>query len=80
MVTYTEQEKRKEEQQKEEEKNRKEKEPVDYCPPRPIYDQTYKEDPLPNCDPKEKEILDPHYYPRTMNQIRKKIFQPLQTI
>ena len=39
--------------------------PNDYYPPSPIYDPAYKEKPLPQCYPKEKQILDPHYFPKT---------------
>ena len=47
----------------EKEKNNKEKVPNDYYPATPDYDPTYKQDPLPYCGCKEKQALDPNYYP-----------------
>ena len=29
-----------------------------------MFDPTFKQDPLPNCTPKEKMALDPNYYPQ----------------
>ena len=37
--------------------------PNDYYPVSQVYDLTYKQDPLPSCGPKEKQVLDPNYYP-----------------
>ena len=51
-------EERKEQEWREEEKNNK-----DYHPPSPVYDPIFKQDPLPHCSPKEKQALDPNYYP-----------------
>ena len=42
--------------------------PNDYYPPGPIYDPAYKEDALPHCDPKEKQILDQYYYSKNYEQ------------
>ena len=36
----------------------------DYCPSSPVYDPTFKQDPLYHCTPKEKMALDPNYYPQ----------------
>ena len=52
-----------EQQWKEEEKNNNEKVPNDYYPASPDYDSTYKQDPLPHCDPKENQTLDPNNFP-----------------
>ena len=41
----------------------KNKVPNDYCPTSPVKDPTYKQDPLLHCDPKQKQALDPNYYP-----------------
>ena len=32
-------------------------------PVSPVYDPTFKQDPLPYCGPKEKQAHDPNYYP-----------------
>ena len=51
---------KKEQQRKEEEKN---KVLNDYYPASPVYDCTYKQGPLPHCGPREKQALNPNYYP-----------------
>ena len=49
-------------QWKEEEKN-KERVLNDCCSASPVYDPTYKQDPLPHCGVKEKQALNPNHYP-----------------
>ena len=50
----------------------------DYCPSSPLYDPTFKQDPLPHCTPKVKMTLDPNYYlPRYIPDEHKKDNAPL---
>ena len=56
-------EEEKKKQLQKEEKNKEGKVPNDYYPASPDYDPNYKQDLLPHCGPKEKQALDPNYYP-----------------
>ena len=38
--------------------------PSDYHPNSPVYDPTFKQNPLSHCSPKEKLVLDPDYHPQ----------------
>ena len=57
---------REQQAKKREQQNQQKKEDLtkDYCPSRPMYDPTFKQDPLPHCTPKEKLTFDPNYYPQ----------------
>ena len=54
----------KEEEKKKQEPQVQQKEDLtkDCCPYSPVYDPTFKQDPLPHCIPEEKMALDPNYY------------------
>ena len=49
---------------KEEKKTKENEVPNDYYPTSPVYDPTFKQDPLPSLTPKEKLALNPNYYPK----------------
>ena len=57
-------ERTREAKRKEQEQEKKEQENIsnDYHPTSPVYDHTFKQDPLPYYTPKKKLALDPDYY------------------
>ena len=72
-ATDTEQEKRKRQSKSREKRRRNTQKKMlkDYCPTSPVYDPMFKQDDLPYCGSKEKQILDPHCYPQNYESHQK---------